>query len=190
MDVLVALGSSVAYFYSLLVSILLLTGSSVLGNHVYFETSAMIITLIKLGKLLEVRAKGRTGSALKKLIGLQPKTARLVDSGSDRDIPIEKIRVDDLLLVRPGEKIPVDGLVVRGHSTVDESMLSGEPMPVEKGNSDTVTGATINLQGSLTIRATRVGDDTVLANIIRLVQQAQGSKPPIQRIAEIGRAHV
>ena len=121
---------------------------------------------------------------MKKLIGLQPKTARLVDSGSDRDIPIEKIRVDDLLLVRPGEKIPVDGLVVRGHSTVDESMLSGEPMPVEKGNSDTVTGATINLQGSLTIRATRVGDDTVLANIIRLVQQAQGSKPPIQRIAD------
>jgi len=184
MDVLVALGSSVAYFYSFLVAILLLSGNSLLGNHVYFETSAMIITLIKLGKLLEVRAKGKTGSALKKLIGLQPKTACLVDSGSDRDIPVEDIRVDDMLLVRPGEKIPVDGQVVRGHSTVDESMLSGEPIPVEKMNGDTVTGATINLQGSLTIRATRVGEDTVLANIIRLVRQAQGSKPPIQRIAD------
>ncbi len=184
MDVLVAMGSSVAYFYSLFVAINLAVGTTSMGEHVYFETSAMIITLIKLGKLLEVRAKGKTGSALKKLIGLQPKTARLTGPEGDRDIPIEQVRSGDTLLVRPGEKIPVDGEVIQGRSTVDESMLSGESMPVDKTVEDLVTGATINLHGSLSIRATKVGQDTVLANIIKLVQQAQGSKPPIQRIAD------
>ncbi len=184
MDVLVAMGSSVAYFFSLIVTIGLATGTSLMGEHVYFETSAMIITLIKLGKLLEVQAKGKTGTALKKLIGLQPKTARLITSSGDQDIPIEMVKPGDILRVRPGEKIPVDGEIVGGHSSVDESMLSGESMPVEKDIDAQVTGATINLHGSLTIRATKVGEETVLANIIKLVQQAQGSKPPIQRIAD------
>jgi len=184
MDVLVALGSSVAYFYSLLVTIALTAAETSIGEHVYFETSAMIITLIKLGKLLEVRAKGKTGTALKKLIGLQPKTARLITPEGDQDIPVEKVRSGEILLVRPGEKIPVDGEVIKGQSSVDESMLSGESMPVEKSEKDQVTGATINLHGSLTIRATKIGQESVLANIIKLVEQAQGSKPPIQRIAD------
>ena len=184
MDVLVAMGSSVAYFFSLIVTIYLTTGNTSLGEHVYFETSAMIITLIKLGKLLELKAKGKTGSALKKLIGLQAKTACLISPDGDLDIPIEDIKVGNKLLIKPGEKIPVDGTIIDGHSSIDESMLSGESIPVEKNIGDAVVGATINMQGTLTIRATKVGKDTVLAQIIRLVQQAQGSKPPIQRIAD------
>jgi Cu+-exporting ATPase len=184
MDVLVAMGSSVAYFFSVFVTFFLSAGIDSLGEHVYFETAAMIITLIKLGKLLEVRAKGKTGSALKKLIGLRPKIAHLTGPNGDRDIPIEAVNVGDLLLVKPGEKIPVDGEIVKGYSGVDESMLTGESIPVEKVVGDSVVGATINLHGSLTIRALKVGRDTVLAQIIKLVQQAQGSKPPIQRIAD------
>ncbi len=184
MDVLVAMGSSVAYFFSVFVTFFLSAGIDSLGEHVYFETAAMIITLIKLGKLLEVRAKGKTGSALKKLIGLRPKTAHLTGPDGDRDIPIEAVNVGDLLLVKPGEKIPVDGEIVKGYSGVDESILTGESIPVEKVVGDSVVGATINLHGSLTIRALKVGRDTVLAQIIKLVQQAQGSKPPIQRIAD------
>jgi Cu+-exporting ATPase len=184
MDVLVAMGSSVAYAYSVVVMVALMLGSSAAGQHVYFETAALIITLIKLGKLLEVRAKGETSAAIKELMGLRPKTARVVRDGAEMDIPIEQVDTDDIVLVRPGERIPVDGLVVEGRSAVDESMLTGESMPVEKAPGDEVVGATINKVGALRFRATRVGSETALAQIIRLVQEAQGSKAPIQRLAD------
>ena len=179
MDVLVAMGSTVAYVYSL---ILLLFPAA--GQHVYFETSAVIITLIKLGKLLEARAKGQTGEAIRRLMGLRPKTARVVRDGAEVDVPVEEVRVGDLVIVRPGERMPVDGVVVEGHSAVDESMLTGEPLPVDKGTGDEVIGATINKQGLLKFEATRVGAETALAQIVRLVQEAQGSKAPIQRLAD------
>jgi len=179
MDVLIALGSSVAYFYSLAVLFFPL-----LGEHVYFETAAVIITLIKVGKLLEARTKGKTGSAIRKLIGLQPKTAFILSNGQEMEIPLSKVEKDMLVIVRPGERIPVDGTVTEGHSAVDESMLTGEPLPVDKTVSDTVVGGTINGQGLLQFRATRVGHETALAQIIRLVQEAQGSKAPIQALAD------
>jgi Cu+-exporting ATPase len=179
MDVLIALGSSVAYFYSL--AILILPG---LGGHVYFETSAVIITLIKLGKLLEARTKGKTGGAIKKLIGLVPKTAVILDQDKERKIPISQVKEDDIVIIRPGERIPVDGTVIQGKSSVDESMLTGEPLPVDKTAGDAVTGGTINGQGLIRFRATRVGKDTALSQIIRLVQEAQGSKAPIQALAD------
>ena len=184
MDVLVAMGSSVAYFYSLAVLIALTMGSTALGTHVYFETSAVIITLIVLGKLLEARAKGQTSEAIRKLAGLQARTARVQRNGVTVDIPVEQVVVGDLILVRPGEKIPVDGIVTDGRSAVDESMITGESMPVSKGAGDEVIGATINKQGLLTFEATRVGKDTALAQIITLVEQAQGSKAPIQSIVD------
>ena len=184
MDVLVAMGSSAAYFYSVLVTLALTAGSAALGEHVYFETAALIITLIKLGKLLEARAKGRTSAAIKKLMGLRAKTARVVRAGTEVDIPIEQVRAGDLVMVRPGEKIPVDGVVVEGHSSVDESMLTGESLPVDKKPRDEVIGATLNKQGMLKIEATKVGAESALAQIIRLVQEAQGSKAPIQRLAD------
>ncbi len=184
MDVLVALGSSAAYFYSVAVLIALTMGSTALGMHVYFETSAAIITLIVLGKVLEARAKGRTSEAIKKLMGLRPKTARVVRGGVEKDIPIEEVAVGDTIVVRPGEKIAVDGQVIDGRSAVDESMITGESLPVDKKVGDEVIGATINKQGLLTIEATKVGKDTALAQIIKLVEQAQGSKAPIQRIVD------
>ena len=184
MDVLVALGSSVAYFYSVAVLLALTSGSMALGHHLYFETSAVIITLIVTGKLLEARAKGRTSEAIKKLIGLQPKTARVLRDGVERDVPVAEVVVGDLLRVRPGEKLPVDGRVVEGRSSVDESMITGESLPVDKQPGDAVVGATINRQGLLTIEAGRVGRDTVLSQIIRMVEQAQGSKAPIQRVVD------
>jgi Cu+-exporting ATPase len=184
MDVLVAMGSSAAFFYSLPVAVALTLGRMTLGHHVYFETAAVIITLIKLGKLLEARAKGQTSAAIKKLIGLKPKTARAIRNGQEVDIPIDKVVVGDVVLVRPGEKIPVDGVVVEGESAVDESMLTGESLPVDKQKGDTVVGATINKQGLLKVEAKKVGAETALAQIIRLVQQAQGSKAPIQRLAD------
>ncbi len=184
MDVLVAMGSSVAYFYSIAVLIALTLGSTALGIHVYFETSAVIITLIVLGKLLEARAKGQTSEAIRKLAGLQAKTARVQRNGATVDVPIEEVVVGDLVVVRPGEKIAVDGIVIDGRSTVDESMITGESLPVAKGVGDEVTGATINKQGLLTFEATRVGKDTALAQIIRLVEQAQGSKAPIQSVVD------
>jgi Cu+-exporting ATPase len=184
MDVLVAMGSSVAFFYSVLVTIALTLGSTALGMHVYFETAAVIITLIKLGKVLEARAKGQTSAAIKKLMGLRAKTARVVRDGQEVDIPIEQVRVGDTVIVRPGEKVPVDGVVVEGHSAVDESMLTGESLPVDKKHGDEVIGATINKQGMLKFEATKVGAETALAQIIRLVQEAQGSKAPIQRLAD------
>jgi len=179
MDVLVAMGSSVAYFYSLAVLVLPL-----LGDHVYFETAAVIITLIKLGKYLEVRAKRKTGGAIRKLLGLQPNTAAVVRDGVETEIPIEQVSIGDLVVVRPGGRVPVDGEVKDGQSSVDESMLSGEPMPVDKAAGDMVTGGTINKDGLLNFEATRVGRDTALSQIIQLVQAAQGSKAPIQAVAD------
>lgn len=185
MDVLVAMGSSAAYFYS--VAVLLARtfwNSTALGDHVYFETSAVIITLIVLGKLLEARAKGRTSEAIKKLMGLQAKTARVVRNGQELDIPIAEVVQGDVVIVRPGEKIPVDGVVVNGRSAVDESMLTGESLPVEKTVGDELIGATLNKQGLLKFEATKVGKETALAQIIKLVEQAQGSKAPIQRVVD------
>jgi Cu+-exporting ATPase len=179
MDVLVAMGSSVAYFYSLA-----LLFFPVLGQHVYFETSAVIITLIKLGKMLESRTKGRTGGAIRKLIGLRPKTATIIENEAEKEIPIARVQLEDTVLVRPGERIPVDGIVIEGASSVDESMLSGEPLPVDKQAGDQVVGGTINGEGLLKFKAAAVGKDTVLAQIIRLVQEAQGSKAPIQALAD------
>ena len=184
MDVLVAMGSSVAYIYSVAVLIGLTLGSMTLGHHVYFETSAMIITLIVMGKLLEVRAKSQTSEAIKKLIGLQAKTARVVRNDEEIDIPIAEVAHGDIVVVRPGEKIPVDGVVVNGRSAIDESMITGESLPVEKTVGDSVIGATINKQGLLKFEATKVGKETALAQIIKMVEQAQGSKAPIQRVVD------
>jgi P-type Cu+ transporter len=179
MDVLVAMGSSAAYFYS--VAVLLFPG---IGGHVYFETSALIITLIKLGKLLEARAKGRTSEAIKKLMGLRPKTARVIRGGEEIDLPVASVTLGDVVVVRPGERVPVDGVVIDGRSAVDESMLTGESLPVDKKPGDEIVGGTINKQGMLKFEATRVGSQTALAQIIRLVEEAQGSKAPIQRLAD------
>ncbi|HSO67885.1 MAG TPA: heavy metal translocating P-type ATPase [Desulfatirhabdiaceae bacterium] len=179
MDVLVALGSSVAYGYS---AALILSSQG--GHHVYFETSAVIITLIKLGKMLESRTKGKTGGAIRKLMGLRPKTATVIMSGVETEIPVTRVRVDDMIRVKPGERIPTDGEILDGQSSVDESMLTGEPIPVDKGPGDMVVGGTINGQGLLTFKANRVGKDTALAQIIRLVQNAQGSKAPVQAMAD------
>ncbi len=178
MDVLIALGSSAAYFYSIPVVIGLIPG------HVYFETSAVIITLIKLGKFLEAHAKGRTSEAIKKLMSLRAKTARIIRDSQEMEIPVDEVLVGDLVIVRPGEKIPVDGVVVEGHSSIDKSMLTGESLPIEKGPGDNVIGATLNQAGLLKFEATKVGKETALAQIIRLVEEAQGSKAPIQKLAD------
>ena len=184
MDVLVALGSTVAYGYSVPVALALASGSTALGEHVYFETAAVIITLIRLGKLLEARAKGATGAAIRSLMALRPRTARRVVDGREEDVPLAVVEVGDLLRIRPGESIPTDGEVVEGRSAVDESMLTGESLPLEKGPGDPVTGATLNRSGTLVMRATRVGAETALARIVERVREAQGSKPPIQRLAD------
>ncbi|RME83481.1 MAG: cadmium-translocating P-type ATPase [Caldilineae bacterium] len=182
MDVLIAMGSSAAYFYSLVVILARLVGVDL--GHVYFETSAMIITLIRLGKYLEARAKGVTSEAIRALMDLRPKMARLERDGRELEVPVAQVRVGDVLVVRPGESIPVDGVVLSGISAVDESMLTGESLPVDKGPGDQVIGATLNKQGLLRIQATRVGKETALSQIIRLVEEAQGSKAPIQRLAD------
>ncbi|MFH1524739.1 MAG: heavy metal translocating P-type ATPase [Chloroflexota bacterium] len=178
MDVLIAMGSSVAYVYSIFIAL------GVIPGHVYFETAAVIITLIRLGKFLEARAKGRTSEAIKKLMGLRAKTAHIVREGAELEVPVDEVRVGDMVLVRPGEKIPVDGVVVDGRSAVDESMLTGESLPVEKGHGDPVIGATLNKLGLLKFEATKVGRETALAHIVRLVEEAQGSKAPIQALAD------
>jgi P-type Cu+ transporter len=180
MDVLIALGSSAAYFYS--VAVLLAGGR--FGTVTYFETSALIITLIRFGKYLEAVAKGRTSAAIKALMGLRATTARIVRAGVEQDMPIDDVEVGDTVLVRPGEKIAVDGVVLDGRSSVDESMLTGESLPVSKKSGDPVIGATLNGTGLLRVQATRVGADTALAQIIRLVEEAQGSKAPIQALAD------
>ncbi|MBU5428221.1 heavy metal translocating P-type ATPase [Tissierella pigra] len=177
MDVLISMGTSAAYFYSIYN---LLTGV----HEYYFESSAVIITLILLGKTFEAVAKGKTSEAIKKLMGLQPKTAKVIKDGVEMDIPIEKVEIGDIIVVRPGEKIPVDGIIVEGNSSVDESMLTGESIPVDKSVDDEVIGATINKYGAFKFRATKIGKDTVLSQIIKLVEDAQGSKAPVQRLAD------
>jgi Cu+-exporting ATPase len=185
MDTLIAMGSSTAYVYSAVVLVGIVTGhSDVIGDHVYFETAAVIITLITLGKLLEARAKGRASQAIRRLMGLAPRTATLLRSGQEVEVPADSLMPGDMLLVRPGERIPTDGIVTDGQSSVDESMLTGESLPVNKRAGSKVIGATINKQGRLIIEATHVGAQTTLAQIIRLVEQAQGSKAPIQRVAD------
>jgi Cu+-exporting ATPase len=178
MDTLIALGASAAYFYSVA---LLLFG---IPGHVYFETAALIITLILVGKYLEARAKSQTSAAIKTLIGLQAKTARVLRGGVEQDVPLAEVRKGDIVIVRPGEKVPVDGVVISGRSSLDESMVTGESLPIEKGEGDTVIGATVNTTGSFQFRATRVGKETALAQIIKLVQQAQGSRAPVQRLVD------
>jgi len=178
MDVLIVMGSSAAFFYSLPITFGWLAG------HVYYETAAVIITLIKLGKFLEARAKGRTSEAIKKLMGLRAKTARVVRAGLEAEVPVDDVRVGDVVLVKPGETVPVDGVVIEGRSAIDESMLTGESMPVEKKPGEPVIGATLNKLGLLKFEATKVGKETALAQIIKLVEDAQGSKAPIQKLAD------
>ena len=180
MDTLISVGSTAAYLMSVVATFL----PDVVGATTFYDTAALIITLIFLGKYLEARAKGQASEAIKKLIGLQPRTAHVLRNGQEREIPVEQVRVGDELIVRPGEKIPVDGVVLSGHSAVNEAMITGESLPVEKSEGDQLIGATVNQTGLLTMRATGVGSDTMLANIIRLVEQAQGSKAPIQRLAD------
>jgi Cu+-exporting ATPase len=184
MDVLVAMGSSVAYFYSIIITIALTLNIHQFGHHVYFETAAVIITLIKLGKLLEAQAKGSTSQAIKKLMQLQPRTARVLRHDQEMDIPLSEIKINDIVIVRPGEKIPVDGVITEGQAAIDESMLTGESMPVEKKNDDQVFAATINKNGLLKMRTQKIGRETVLAQIIKLVEQTQASKAPIQKLAD------
>ncbi|EFH87550.1 heavy metal translocating P-type ATPase [Ktedonobacter racemifer] len=179
MDTLISFGSTAAFALSIAI-----TFNPSLGTMTFYDTTALIITLIYLGKYLEARARLRTNDALKKLIGLQAHVAHVVRKGQEMDIPVARVRVGDILRVRPGEKIPVDGEVLGGQSSVDESMLTGESLPVEKAEGDTIIGATLNQQGLLQVRATRVGADTMLAQIVRMVEQAQGSKAPIQRLAD------
>ncbi|HFE32003.1 MAG TPA: copper-translocating P-type ATPase, partial [Gammaproteobacteria bacterium] len=183
MDTLVALGTGTAWAYSALV---LLWPSLVpeSARHLYFEAAAIIISLINLGGALEMRARGKTSEAIKRLIGLAPKTARVVREGRERDVPIEQVGLGETLRVRPGEKIPVDGVIIDGHTTVDESMLTGEPMPVKKVVGDEVVGGTLNKAGSFLMQAKHVGADTALARIVEMVRQAQNSKPAIGRLAD------
>jgi Cu+-exporting ATPase len=180
MDTLVSLGSTASYLLSVVATFF----PQLVGNTTFYDTTALIVTLIFLGKYLEVRAKGQTNDAIKKLSGLQARTAHVLRNGSEIELPIEQVQVGWELIVRPGEKIPVDGAVLSGNSAVDESMITGESMPVAKTTGDALVGATINQRGLLQMRATKVGTDTVLAHIIRLVEQAQGSKAPIQRLAD------
>lgn len=185
MDSLISLGTGIAYGYSVIAT---LFGESFISQglsaHVYFETSATIITLVLLGKFLELRAKGQASSALRELLELQAKSAHLVVKGQVSDVPIESVKLGDILLVKPGEKIPVDGTVVEGETSVDESMLTGESMPITKKSGDSVTGATVNTSGAIKVKTDRVGSDTTLAQIIRLVKQAQGSRAPIQKLVD------
>ena len=180
MDTLIAIGTSSAYLYSLAATFI----PALQAQPVFYETSAFLLTFVILGKLLEARAKGRTGDAIKKLMGLAAKTARVVRSGMETDVPVEQVVAGDVLVVRPGEKVPVDGLLIEGRSSVDESMLTGESIPVEKNIGDPVIGATMNKLGSFRFRATKVGKDTALAQIVKLVEDAQGSKAPVQRFAD------
>ena len=184
MDVLIVMGTSAAFFYSLYNVFFQQLGHGVMMKDLYFEASALIITLILLGKYLEAIAKGKTSEAIKKLMGLQARTARIVRNGIETDIPVEDVEPGDIVAVRPGEKIPVDGVVLEGNSAVDESMLTGESLPVEKKQGDDVIGATVNKNGAFRFEARKVGSETALAQIIRLVEDAQGSKAPIQKIAD------
>jgi Cu+-exporting ATPase len=178
MDTLIALGTGTAWVYSMVLSIAPeIVPVSV--RHVYFEAAAIIIALINFGSALEMRARGKTSEAIKRLIGLQPKTARIIRNGEEMDIPIADIGLDETIRVRPGEKVPLDGLIIEGHSSVDESMLTGEPIPVEKNVGDSAVGGTLNKSGTFLLQAKLIGKDTALARIIEMVRQAQGSKPAI-----------
>jgi Cu+-exporting ATPase len=183
MDTLIALGTGTAWVYSMLV-VLFPAILPAAARHAYFEAAAIIIALINLGQALEMRARGKTSEAIKRLIGLQPRTARVVRDGEERDVPIEEVGLDETVRVRPGEKIPVDGVILDGHSTIDESMLTGEPMPVEKKIGDEVVGGTLNKAGTFLFKATRIGADTALAHIIEMVRRAQSTKPAIGRLAD------
>ncbi|HUI71120.1 MAG TPA: copper-translocating P-type ATPase, partial [Spirochaetia bacterium] len=185
MDSLIAIGTAAAVLYSTYNTIRIALGDADAGKNLYFETAAVILTLIMLGKTLETVSKGKTSQAIKKLMRLAPKTATVIHEGTESEIPISEVEVGDLLRVRPGEKVPVDGVVTEGSTSVDESMLTGESIPVEKNIGDQVTGASLNKNGTITFRATRVGSDTALAQIIKLVEQAQGSKAPIAQLADI-----
>ena len=180
MDLLIAIGTSAAYFYSVAATFI----PALQGEPVFYETSALLITFVLMGKLLEARAKGRTSDAIKTLMGLAAKTARVVRGGDEVDVPVEEVVAGDIVVVRPGDKVPVDGLIIEGRSSVDESMLTGESIPVEKNTGDSVIGATMNKLGSFKFRATKVGKDTALAQIVKLVEDAQGSKAPVQRFAD------
>jgi len=185
MNTLISVGTTSAYVYSLAATFMpQLFFKGGVTPHIYFDTSATIITLILLGRMLEARAKGKTSEAIRKLMGLQAKTATVLRDGIEKEIPIEEVTVGDIVIVRPGERIPVDGEVVEGYSTVDESMLTGESLPVEKSSGDKIFGGTVNKAGSFKLRALRIGKETALAQIIRLVEEAQGSKAPIQRLAD------
>lgn len=183
MDVLIAMGTSAAYFFSLY-NVFFEEAAPGMMKNLYFETSAIIITLILLGKYLEAVAKGKTSEAIKKLAALQAKTARVIRDGVEEDIPIEEVELGDVVVVRPGEKVPVDGKIIEGNSSLDESMLTGESLPVDKKAGDLVFGATINKYGTFKLEATRIGKETALAQIIKMVEDAQGSKAPIQKIAD------
>jgi Cu+-exporting ATPase len=186
MNTLIAVGTSVAYFYSVIAVVFpSLFAAGMLEPHLYFDTSAMIIALVLLGRFLEARARGQTSEAIKKLIGMQPKTALVIREGEQSQMLVEDVRAGDLILVRPGERIPVDGMVRQGYSSVDESMITGESIPVEKKVGDEVIGATINKTGSFQFEATKVGKDTTLARIVRMVEEAQGSKAPVQRLVDV-----
>jgi Cu+-exporting ATPase len=186
MNTLIAVGTSAAYFYSI-VAVLFPAALTVGGTapSLYFDTSAMIIALILLGRFLEARAKGQTSAAIQRLMGLQPKTALVIRDGKEETINVEEVQVGDIILVRPGERVPVDGVIRQGRPAIDESMVTGESLPVEKKEGDEVIGATINRTGSFQFTATRIGKDTTLARIVRLVEEAQGSKAPIQRLADV-----
>jgi len=177
MDTLIVLGTSAAYLYSVYAVLAGVEGT-------YFEVAAILITIVLFGRWLEARAKGKTSEAIKRLIGLKPKTATVLRKGKEMKIPVDDVQVGDLVIVKPGEKVPVDGVVEEGHSSIDESMVTGESIPIEKKPGDAVIGATINKHGLLTIKATKVGANTTLAHIIRLIEEAQGSKAPIQRFAD------
>ena len=185
MDSLVAIGTTAAFSYSIYSTVLAFMGLNPHGDNLYYESAAVIITLVQFGKYLEARSKGKTGEAIKKLMGLQPKTATIIKDGEEKEIKISEVKVNDIVLVRPGEKIPVDGEIIEGYSSVDESMLTGESIPVEKTVGDKVVGASINKTGSFKFKATKVGADTALAQIIKLVEDAQGSKAPIAHIADV-----
>ncbi|NLV87364.1 MAG: heavy metal translocating P-type ATPase, partial [Clostridiales bacterium] len=185
MDSLIAIGTTAAFLYSLYNTILIARGNPEMAHHLYFESAGVIITLILLGKTLEAISKGRTGEAIKKLMGLAPKTAIIIQNGEEKEIPIDEVQIGDIIVVKPGGKIPVDGSVTEGYTAIDESMLTGESMPVDKKAGDPVYAASINTTGTIRFKAEKIGSDTALAQIIRLVEDAQGSKAPIAKMADI-----
>lgn len=185
MDSLIAIGTTAAVLYSIYNTFQIAEGHFMAVDSLYFESAGVIITLILLGKSLEAVSKGRTSEAIKKLMGLAPKTAIILEDGVEKEIPIDEVEIGDMILVKPGEKIPVDGTVLGGHTAIDESMLTGESMPVDKKEGDQVYAASLNTTGTIRFRAEKIGSDTALAQIIKLVEDAQGSKAPIAQMADI-----